>query len=119
MLFAQASSFAEYGLIGLVLCAVFTAIGWSGIQLLGKNGILRESAEAISANAEAIKGVTTCLMTDRDLSEVHAASCKVANVTISQFRDAALCALEEISQECEARGMDMNQRIERVRSQLR
>ena len=55
MLFAEASSFAEYGLIGLVLSAVFTAIGWAGIQLLGKTGILREATSAIAANAEAVK----------------------------------------------------------------
>lgn len=103
--------FAQYGLVGLMIAGIYIGIAWAGKQLLGKNGILR-------ATSTALNGVTACLEKHNSASMNHAFECQGSNHRMTALHRAALSAIDEIEQECQARGIDVSDRCNRVRREL-
>ena len=111
MLLATAETFAQYGLVGLMISAIFAGIGWAGTRLLGKGGVLEMHAQALDRVADCVAQHTTG-------DAEHMAECKGAHEKVDRLHAASLQALNEISDECNSRGIDVRERIARVQRAL-
>lgn len=111
MLIATAEAFAQYGLVGLMISAIFGGIAWAGARLLGKDGILEQ-------HANALQHVAKCVQANTDSDTTHSSDCQEAHAKVDKIHAASLQALNEISDECKSRGIDVGERIARVRHAL-
>lgn len=109
---------AQHGLVGLMICAIFSGIAWAGVRLLGKDGVLVNHDIAMLAVSKSLDGVTECL--DRHATEAaeHSSACEATGKQIGMLHRAALATLAEIDDECKSRGMDVTARLQRVRQLL-
>jgi hypothetical protein len=103
--------FAQYGLVGLMISAIFAGIGWAGNRLLGKGGVLEMHASALDKVAD-------CVAQHTNREENHGTECKEAHAKVNRLHAASVQALNEISDECKSRGIDVSERVARVRNAL-
>jgi hypothetical protein len=112
MLLAETvETFAQYGLVGLMISAIFAGIAWAGTRLLGKEGVLEMHAKALDRVAD-------CVQSSLSAEMLHSTECKEAHITVDRLHAASVQALNEISDECSLRGIDVRERISRVRNAL-
>lgn len=112
MLLATAEMFAQYGLVGLMVGAIFAAIAWAGQRLLGKDGVLE-------LHAKALDRVADCVDAQGRDGEAHAGICAQTGDRVAKIHSAANLCLSEIEDECRLRGIDIKARCDRVRDALR
>jgi hypothetical protein len=103
--------FAQYGLVGLMIGGIFYGIGWAGKRLLGKGGVLEMHATALNQVAD-------CVAQHTMREEGHGTECKEAHEKVDRLHAASVQALNEISDECKSRGIDVSERVARVRNAL-
>lgn len=109
---------SQYGLLGVVLCAVFGGIAWAGKRLLGENGILEKHAVSLDKVADCVAVVSENVKSSLTSAGEHANACTSANAKVQTIHKAAVAALDELEQECKSRGLDVSARVNRVRRVL-
>lgn len=109
---------AQWGLVGAMIGAIFFGIAWAGKRLLGKDGILENHTDAMRVVSQVLDGVTTCV--ERHVRETgdHALFSESTGRRVTTLQRAALAALSEIEDECSSRGVDVSARVQRVRQVL-
>lgn len=106
-------------LLGVIIAAAITGLGWAGKRLLGKDGILESSNKAINSQVQSTNALCSLVQEDRLIDAGHHKDTAKQGETLDRFHAAALQAVNEIEAEGQSRGMDLRERCERVRKVLR
>lgn len=109
---------AQWGLVGAMIGAIFFGIAWGGKRLLGKGGILEDHTAAMQVVFQVLDGVTRCVERHATETEKHVEESEATGRKVTVIQNAALAALDEIEEECSSRGVDVSARVKRVRQVL-
>ena len=111
-------AFAQWGLAGCMIGAIFYAIGWAGQRLVGVDGVLEHQASAMQSVSHSLNRVTELVDTHATETRGHVAACVETGRAVSILHRAAVATLTEVEAECRQQGLDVADRLERVRRAL-
>lgn len=110
--------YAQYGIAGLMIAAMLYGIRWSGIRLIGSEGIVPLGIAALENNSKAIERIAEVIDRNNIASAGHIESCVLSHEKVTRLHEAAIAALDEIEVECKVRGIDVSAPCNRIRATL-
>jgi hypothetical protein len=99
------------GLLSVVIMTVLSGVGWAGARLLGRGGLIEESNKALAAVAD-------CVKQHDSRQAVHNEDCKTSSRGVARLHAAALEACDQVEEICHEHGIELGQRVVRVREAL-
>jgi hypothetical protein len=117
--FSDMPAIVENSILALVIFFVALGLGWAGKRLLGKEGILENTAASVKLNAEATAQIGGLIDKHDQRQSSHHDLCSESNKGVKILHGAALVACDQLEEACRENKIEVGDRISKVRQALR
>jgi hypothetical protein len=114
-----APDIVQNSLLGMVIFLSALGLGWAGKRLLGKDGVLENTAAAVKLNAQATEKIGDLIDNHDKRQMSHHGLCEESSAGVKKLQIAAVVACDQVEEICREHRIEVGDRIHKVREALK